>query len=227
MNYLLRFKNREKDILYTFIFTCIIVILSVFMFLYNRYSIYVQNLEKANINLKSHLNYTYRDKFYGDIDIDYDVNSNTYIGKVDFYIPNETYTFNLSSRGNVIGDGYLHNNKDDLISRRFARQLKESLEADLYEEFPEIFKIYTEMQVLKGKYDHTAYYNKDIIEPHVVHIYLNTKHILSEKKFKDIVLRIKDALIDKGYKNLNNVHVNYMIRKEAPPRYYSPIDFQN
>lgn len=227
MNYLLKFKNKKKDILYTAIFTFIIVIVSGFMFLYNRYNIYVQNLERANINLKSHLNYTYRDKFYGDIDIGYDIDSNTYIGKVDFYIPNETYTFNLSSRGDVIGDGYLHNNKDNLISQRFARQLKESLESDLYEDFPEIFKIYTEMQVLKDKYDHTAYYNKDVNEPHVVHIYLNTKYIMSQKKFNDIVERIKNTLIEKGYKNLNNVHVNYMIRKEAPARYYSSINFAN
>ena len=85
-------------------------------------------MEASQVNLTNHLNYTYRDKFYGNIDVDYDINSNTYIGTVDFYIPNETYTFTLSSRGHIIGDGYLHNNKDNLISQRFARQLRESLE---------------------------------------------------------------------------------------------------
>lgn len=227
MSYLLKFKSKRKEIIWTGIVTFLIVVLSVFMFLYNRYMIYVKNMEVANINLTSHLNYTYKDKFYGNIDVDYDINSNTYIGEVDFYLPNETYTFNLSSRGHVIGDGYLHNNKDNLISQRFARQLKESLEADLKDRFPDIFKIYTEVQVLKGKYDHTAFYTKDINEPHIVHIYLNSKIIMSEKRFNEIVKEIKDVLVEKGYKNLNNVHVNYVVRKEAPALYYSPIDFSN
>ena len=227
MSYLLRFKRNKKEIIWTFIIVCGIVCLSAFMFLYNRYIIYVKNMEASQINLTNHLNYTYKDKFYGNIDVDYDINSNTYIGTVDFYIPNETYTFNLSSRGYIIGDGYLHNNKDNLMSQRFARQLKESLEQDLKSEFPEIFKIYTEMQVLKGKYDHKAFYNKNIDEPHIVHIYLNTKFIMSKKRFDEIVKNIKNVLIESGYTNLNNVHVNYMVRKEAPARYYSPIDFSN
>lgn len=227
MSYLLRFKRNKKEIIWTFIVTCAIICLSAFMFLYNRYIIYVKNMEASLINLTNHLNYTYKDKFYGNIDVDYDINSNTYIGTVDFYIPNETYTFNLSSRGHIIGDGYLHNNKDNLISQRFARQLRESLEEDLKDEFPEIFKIYTEMQVLKGKYDHKDFYNKNINEPHIVHIYLNTKSIISKKKFNEIVKNIKNVLIERGYTNLNNVHVNYMVRKEAPPLYYSPIDFSN
>ena len=47
------------------------------------------------------------------------------------------------------------------------------------------------MQVLKGKYDHKDFYNKNIDEPHVVHIYLNTKYIISKKRFNDIVKDIK------------------------------------
>ncbi len=227
MSYLVKLRNKKKDIFYTFIGVIILFMVSLFMFLYNRYIVYVKNLEKAHINLESHLNYTYKDKFYGDIDVSYDVNSNTYIGTVDFYMPNETYTFNLSSRGHMIGDGYLHSNKDNLISQRFARQLKDSLEGDLLHEFPQIFKIYTEMQVLKGKYDYKEFYNKDINEPHIVHIYLNTNGIMTQSKFNQIVERIKNTLIEKGYKNLNNVHVNYMVRKEAPAKFYSQINFQN
>lgn len=225
MSYLLKFKSKKNEILLTFIFTCSLVLLGIIMFLYNRYILYVKNLEVAHINLTNHLNYTYKDKFYGDMDIDYDVKTNTYGARVEFYLPNEEYEFTLSSRGHVIGDGYLHNNKDNLLSHRFARQLKESLVSDFKEKFPEIFKIYVEMQVLKDKYDYRTFYNKDINEPHVVHIYLNSKKIMSEKEFKEKVDEIGKFLIDKGYKNLNNVHVNYVVRKEAPPLYYSPIDF--
>ena len=225
MSYLLKFKSKKNEILLTFIFTCSLVLLGIIMFLYNRYIFYVKNLEEAHINLTNHLNYTYKDKFYGDMDIDYDVKTNTYDASVEFYLPNEEYDFTLSSRGHVIGDGYLHNNKDNLLSHRFARQLKESLVSDLKEKFPEIFKVYVEMQVLKDKYDYRTFYNKDINEPHVVHIYLNSKKIMSEKEFKEKVDKIGKFLIDKGYKNLNNVHVNYVVRKEAPPLYYSPIDF--
>lgn len=225
MSYLLKFKSKKNEILLTFIFTCSLVLLGVIMFLYNRYILYVKNLEVAHINLTNHLNYTYKDKFYGDMDIDYDVKTNTYGASVEFYLPNEEYEFTLSSRGHVIGDGYLHNNKDNLLSHRFARQLKESLVSDFKEKFPEIFKVYVEMQVLKDKYDYRTFYNKDINEPHVVHIYLNSKKIMSEKEFKEKVDEIGKFLIDKGYKNLNNVHVNYVVRKEAPPLYYSPIDF--
>lgn len=225
MSYLLKFKSKKNEILLTFIFTCSLVLLGIIMFLYNRYVLYVKNLEVAHINLTNHLNYTYKDKFYGDMDIDYDVKTNTYGASVEFYLPNEEYEFTLSSRGHVIGDGYLHNNKDNLLSHRFARQLKESLVSDFKEKFPEIFKVYVEMQVLKDKYDYRTFYNKDINEPHVVHIYLNSKKIMSEKEFKEKVDEIGKFLIDKGYKNLNNVHVNYVVRKEAPPLYYSPIDF--
>lgn len=225
MSYLLKFKSKKNEILLTFIFTCSLVLLGIIMFLYNRYVLYVKNLEVAHINLTNHLNYTYKDKFYGDMDIDYDVKTNTYGASVEFYLPNEEYEFTLSSRGHVIGDGYLHNNKDNLLSHRFARQLKESLVSDFKEKFLEIFKVYVEMQVLKDKYDYRTFYNKDINEPHVVHIYLNSKKIMSEKEFKEKVDEIGKFLIDKGYKNLNNVHVNYVVRKEAPPLYYSPIDF--
>ncbi len=225
MSYLLKFKSKKNEILLTFIFTCSLVLLGVIMFLYNRYILYVKNLEVAHINLTNHLNYTYKDKFYGDMDIDYDVKTNIYGARVEFYLPNEEYEFTLSSRGHVIGDGYLHNNKDNLLSHRFARQLKESLVSDFKEKFPEIFKVYVEMQVLKDKYDYRTFYDKDINEPHVIHIYLNSKKIMSEKEFKEKVDEIGKFLIDKGYKNLNNVHVNYVVRKEAPPLYYSPIDF--
>lgn len=225
MSYLLKFKSKKNEILLTFIFTCSLVLLGIIMFLYNRYILYVKNLEAAHINLTNHLNYTYKDKFYGNTDIDYDVKTNTYGASVEFYLPNEEYEFTLSSRGYVIGDGYLHNNKDNLLSHRFARQLKDSLVSDFSEKFPEIFKVYVEMQVLKDKYDYRTFYNKDINEPHIVHIYLNSKKIMSEKEFKEKVYEIGQFLIDKGYKNLNNVHVNYVVRKEAPPLYYSQIDF--
>ena len=225
MNYLLQFKSKKNEILWTFICTCLLVGLSAVMFLYNRYIIYVKNLDVSHTNLTNHLNYTYKDKFYGDMDIDYDVKTNTYTAKVDFYIPNEEYTFNLSSRGHVIGDGYLHNNKDNLISHRFARQLKDSLVDDFKDRFPEIFNVYAEMQVLKGKYNYKDFYNKDINEPHVVHIYMTSKYIMSEKKFLEKVDEIGKFLVENGYKNLNNVHVNYVVRKEAPALYYSAIDF--
>lgn len=225
MSYLLKFKGKKNEILLTLIFTCLLVLLGVVMFLYNRYILYVKNIESAHINLMNHLNYTYKDKFYGDIDIDYNVKTNTYDATVDFYIPNEEYPFTLSSRGYIVGDGYLHNNKDNLLSYRFARQLKDSLVNDFKERFPEIFKVYVEMQILKDKYDYKTFYNKDINEPHVVHIYLNSKKIMSEKEFKKKVYEIGKFLVDNGYKNLNNVHVNYVVRKEAPPLYYSPIDF--
>lgn len=225
MNYLLKFKGKKKEILWTFICTCFFVGLAIMTFLYNRYIIYVKNLEASHINLINHLNYTYKDKFFGLPNIKYDVNTNTYEGKVDFYMPNEEYTFNLSSRGHVMGDGYLHNNKDNLLSFRFARQLKDSLENDLKNKFPEIFKIYTEMQVLNGKYDYKTFYSKDIVEPHIVHIYMHTKKPMSKKTFNSKVDEIADFLIENGYGKLNNVHVNYVVRKEAPPLYYSQIDF--
>lgn len=225
MNYLLKFKNKKNEILWTFICVCMLIVLAFIMFLYNRYIIYVKNMEISQINLTNHLNYTYKDKFYGDSNIKYDINTNTYVAKVDFYIPNEEYTFNLSSRGNIIGDGYLHNNKDNLISHRFARQLKESLVNDFKEKFPEVFNVYTEMQVLKGKYDYKDFYNKEVNEPHIVHIYINSKGMMSNKKFMKKVDEIGKFLVDNGYKNLNNVYVNYVVRKESPALYYSLIDF--
>lgn len=225
MNYLLRFKSKRKELLWTFVCTCLLLGLALMTFLYNRYIIYVKNLEAAHINLTNHLNYTYKDKFFGLPNINYDVNTNTYQASVDFYLPNEEYTFNLSSRGHVMGDGYLHNNKDNLLSFRFARQLKDSLVNDFKDEFPEIFKVYTEMQILNGKYDYMSFYNKEILEPHVVHIYIHTKKPLSKKSFLNKVDKIGKFLVEKGYKNLNNVHVNYVVRKEAPPLYYSPINF--
>ncbi len=225
MNYFLKFKVKKNELFWTFVVTFLLVSLAAVMFLYNRYIIYVKNLEASYVNLSSHLNYAYRDRFYGDVKIGYDVNTNTYIADVDFYIPNQKYTFNLSSRGYIIGDGYLHNNKDNLISHRFARQLKESIIEDFKSEFPEVFKVYVEMQVLKDKYDYRTFYSKDINEPHVVHIYLTSKGIMSEKKFLEKVDEIGKFLVDSGYKNLNNVHVNYMVRKEAPALYYRSIDF--
>lgn len=225
MSYLLKLRSKKNEILWTFICTCILICISIAMFLYNRYIVYVKNLEIAQINLTSHLNYTYRDKFYGDMNVKYDVEKNMYNAKVDFYIPNEQYIFNLSSRGNIVGDGYLHNNKDNLISHRFARQLKDSLVEEFKDDFPEIFKVYTEMQILKGKYDYREFYNKEINEPHIVHLYLTSKNLMTKKKFLNKVDEIGKFLIDNGYKNLNNVHVNYVVRKEAPALYYSVIDF--
>ena len=225
MKYFLKLKSKKIEIICTFVFTCLLFVLAVFMFLYNRYLIYVKNLESSYINLNNHLRYTYRDKFYGDINIDYDVNTNTYVADVDFYIPNEVYEFNLSSKGHVIGDGYLHNNKDDLLSYRFARQLRESLESDFSEKFPEIFSVYTEMQILKDKYEYTSFYNKEIEEPHVVNIYFTNKKIISEKEFLEKVDEIGEFLIKKGYEKLNNVNVIYVVRKESPALYSASIDF--
>ena len=199
MNYLLRFKSKRKEILWTFICTCLLIGLAIMTFLYNRYMIYVKNLEAAHINLMNHLNYTYKDKFFGLLNINYDVDTNTYEATVDFYLPNEEYTF--------------------------TRQLKDSLMNDFKDEFPEIFKVYTEMQILNDKYDYRSSYNKEISEPHVVHIYINTKKPLSKKSFLNKVDEIGKFLVENGYKNLNNVHVNYVVRKEAPPLYYSQIDF--
>lgn len=227
MSYLLKIKGKKNELFWTFVLTSLLVVLAVVMFLYNRYMIYVKNLESSYINLSNHLNYTYRDRFYGDINIDYDVNTNTYIADVDFYMPNQVYTFNLSSRGYVIGDGYLHNNKDNLMSHRFARQLRESLIDDFKIKFPEIFKVYVEMQVLKDKYEYKTFYSKEINEPHVVHIYLTSKGLMSQKKFLDKVDEIGKFLIESGYKNLNNVHVNYVVRKEAPALYYKAINFND
>lgn len=225
MNYFIKFRNKKSEIIGTFICVFALISLAVVMFLYNRYVIYVKNMEAAHINLTNHLNYTYRDKFYGNMDIDYDVNTNTYSANVDFYIPNEEYSFNLSSRGHVIGDGYLHNNKDNLISHRFARQLRESLVSDFKEKFPEIFKVYVEMQVLKGKYAHSEFYTKAVNEPHVVNIYLTSKGLFSKGKFTQKVDEIAKFLLNKGYTNLNNVYVHYVVRKEAPPYHSAFIDF--
>ena len=225
MNYFIKFRNKKRELIWTFICIFALVAFAAVMFLYNRYVIYVKNMEAAHINLTNHLNYTYKDKFYGNMDINYNVNTNTYSANVEFYIPNEEYDFNLSSRGHVIGDGYLHNNKDNLISHRFARQLKESLVSDFKEKFPEIFKVYVEMQVLKGKYSHTQFYNKEVNEPHVVNIYITSKHTLSKHKFNQKVDEIGKFLFNNGYKNLNNVYVHYVVRKEAPPYHSSFIDF--
>ena len=225
MNHFIKFRNKKSEILWTFICVCILIGFAVVMFLYNRYVIYVKNMEAAHINLTNHLNYTYKDKFYGNMDIDYDVKTNTYGANVDFYIPNEEYDFNLSSRGHVIGDGYLHNNKDNLISHRFARQLKESLVSDFKEKFPEIFNVYVEMQILKGKYNHTEFYSKEVNEPHVVNIYLTSVNLYSNSKFNKKVDEIGRFLVKTGYENLNNVYVHYVIRKEAPPYHTAFIDF--
>lgn len=225
MSYLLKIKSKKSELFWTFVLTSLLVAFSLVMFLYNRYIIYVKNLEYSYVNLYNHLNYTYKDRFYGDVNINYDVNTNTYIADVDFYMPNQVYAFSLSSRGHVIGDGYLHNNKDNLISHRFARQLKESLVDDFKSRFPEIFKIYVEMQVLKDKYDYKTFYNKEINEPHVVHIYLTSGRVMSKKRFLEKVDEIGKFLVENGYKNLNNVHVNYVVRKEAPALYYKAIDF--
>lgn len=171
--------------------------------------LYINQAEK---DMKIYLKKTYPDKDFKLGKVYYSMSFGSYTSEVTSPSdPSLSFRLSWRSKAKVFIDEYsrnLHkNDKDDILSQKFSSEISKDVKTLLSSQISDFDSVNSEISIPSGKYDANISYSKDLNEKPILYICMKGDKI-SKDNFVDRCIKIRDMLIQNGYK-FNHLSIQY------------------